>query len=947
MSSLSFKTRENLSPNGKSRVYFCCHPMDFEKYFETISNEILSKQNCVIWYKNNFAKEPDELFYSDLLQMQLFIIPITANFLTTANQALDVEFKFAIKHNIPVLPLMQEDGLEELFNEKCGELQFLHKNKIDRTAISYDEKLEKFLVSTLISDELVEKIKAAFDAYIFLSYRKKDRKYAQELMKLIHKNKFCRDIAIWYDEFLVPGENFNDSIKSALEKSELFVMTVTPNLVNETNYILTTEYPLAKKLDKTILPAELVPTDKDELSKKYTGIPSCTNARIPQELTDSLLSTLKNLALKNDDSPEHNFFIGLAYLAGIDVEIDHKKSLDLITGAANSGLYEAKKKLVNMYQYGTGVAINYCEAIKWQVSIVESFANNFDTFNNPEGYQNYLSEIYDLLSLYYECNDYENAIKTEELYVNKPISKEIVTDKIQSRLLDIYKRIGDFYYNAENIEKASEYFSLALNGYNNLYNSSKKAEIILSLIDTYNSVGLLLCEEKKYDQALKYFVEALSICKELSENNENLLSILASCNNNVALAYHKQKLFGSAESFYIESIKIKESIFAHSPKSTAINLAISYDNLAQIYAEQGQFKQAEELYGKAINICKENTPIEVYAKHVSRIYTNLSVMYMTASDYNNAELSVKKSLELFELTKTNINAYDYSNALSTLGVILLNTNNYKTSIEKNQAAFDILNELNKKSSNIYTYELLGVNNNIASAFFALGNFDNSIKYYENSIKICKDYLSTNDNKEIMHIKAQCLLNIATIYLNSGDNESAVPYIQEASISFESLVYNNQTIDVINELIYCYDIALHIFPDKTKRSEFQTYMSKKIDILETVNNNSDITIIVNLVKSYIALGKSNRKSEKYPDAKMCFTKAKDLMENHLPNDEIEIIGQLAFIYHQLGDLYYLQRDPSEAYKMLNKALEFYVKVELDSPGICTDWYNETARKKLCK
>lgn len=92
-------------------------------------------------------------------------------------------------------------------------------------------------------------------------------------MRLIHKNKFCRDIAIWYDEFLKPGENFNDSIKEALQKSNLFVLAVTPNLVNETNYIMTTEYPMAQQEGKPILPVELVTTDHKELAEKYEGIP--------------------------------------------------------------------------------------------------------------------------------------------------------------------------------------------------------------------------------------------------------------------------------------------------------------------------------------------------------------------------------------------------------------------------------------------------------------------------------------------------------------------------------------------------------------------------------------------------------------------------------------------------------------------------------------------------
>lgn len=219
-------------------------------------------------------------------------MPITTKLLCSQNVALDIEFKFALENHIPVLPLMQERGLEELFNLKCGDLQFLDEHNNDSTAISYTEKLEKYLASVLIGDELAAKIRAAFDAYVFLSYRKKDRKYAQELMHLIHKNDFCRDIAIWYDEFLTPGENFNDSIKEALQKSGLFVLTVTPNLINEPNYVMTTEYPMAKQDGKLILPAELVPTDREQLSEKYEDIPQPADAHNEAELSEALLASI-------------------------------------------------------------------------------------------------------------------------------------------------------------------------------------------------------------------------------------------------------------------------------------------------------------------------------------------------------------------------------------------------------------------------------------------------------------------------------------------------------------------------------------------------------------------------------------------------------------------------------------------------------------------------------
>ena len=377
MSNLKYKTRNNSNPKGKPRVYFCCHTKDFEKYFEEVSNEILEKQNCSIWYADGLVERNEE-FLSDLKQMQLLVMPVTYNLLFTANTALDNEFKFAIQNHIPVLPLMQESGLEEQFNTKCGELQFLDKNNIDETAIDYDEKLKNYLKDVLIGDELAEKIRAAFDAYVFLSYRKKDRKYANELMRLIHKNDFCRDIAIWYDEFLTPGENFNDSIKKALQKSDLFVLAVTPNLVNETNYIMTTEYPMAREQGKPILPAELVPTNRKQLLEKYEDIPIPADAYNETEFSEALLATIKKMAIKeNSNSPEHNFFIGLAYLGGIDVEVDREKALELITSAAENGLPEAMKKLYNMYRIGAYVNLDYYKALEWAEKLVDFNIKNY------------------------------------------------------------------------------------------------------------------------------------------------------------------------------------------------------------------------------------------------------------------------------------------------------------------------------------------------------------------------------------------------------------------------------------------------------------------------------------------------------------------------------------------------------------------------------------------
>lgn len=146
---------------------------------------------------------------------------------------------------------MQESGLEELFNQKCGDLQILDANKCDDTTVPDQKKLEKFLSSVLAGDELTARIREAFDAY------------------------------------------------------------------NEVVF------------------------------------------------SDALLTALQNIAVKKkDDSPEHKYYIGLASLSGVDVEVDHKRAVSLITSAADAGLIKAIEKLIQMYRNGEGVARDRHKAIQ-------------------------------------------------------------------------------------------------------------------------------------------------------------------------------------------------------------------------------------------------------------------------------------------------------------------------------------------------------------------------------------------------------------------------------------------------------------------------------------------------------------------------------------------------------------------------------------------------------
>ena len=225
MANIIYRTRGNANPKGKPKVYFTCHPVDFERYFNKICEDIFKTHDCTIYYKENMNEIVEDADKdTDLGSMNLFVVPVTFKLLTQSNVAMDDDLLYANKEHIPVLPFMMESGIDELYSKpnKFGEIQYLNPFSHDITEILYEDKLKKYLESVLISDEMAKRVRAAFDAYIFLSYRKKDRRYANELMKLIHKNPECRDIAIWYDEFLTPGESFKENIDKMLNDSKLF-----------------------------------------------------------------------------------------------------------------------------------------------------------------------------------------------------------------------------------------------------------------------------------------------------------------------------------------------------------------------------------------------------------------------------------------------------------------------------------------------------------------------------------------------------------------------------------------------------------------------------------------------------------------------------------------------------------------------------------------------------
>ena len=346
----SYKTKGGSSPENKPKVFFTCHPDDFDECFDKVCSDIFLHQNCTIFYTKDMTKKLNDAdTLVDLERMNLFVIPVTSKLLSEPNRTMQFDLKFALSKHIPVLPLMMETGLVALYKkrENFGELEYMKTVGVDDTAISYEDKLQAYLKDKLVGSEMVDRIRKSFRGYIFLSYRKKDRKYANELIKMIHADPRFEDIAIWFDEYLVPGKSYRNSINTKIKESKLFALLVTPWLVTRhedgaPNFIMSTEYPTALSYDKEVFPVEMEKTDKDILSKEFKGISKTTKTKKRNLLYKYLYDSLsKNTDLNGEMSMEHCYLMGMAYLNGVDVEVNYDKGSELIHKAAEGGCLEA------------------------------------------------------------------------------------------------------------------------------------------------------------------------------------------------------------------------------------------------------------------------------------------------------------------------------------------------------------------------------------------------------------------------------------------------------------------------------------------------------------------------------------------------------------------------------------------------------------------------------
>ena len=134
-----------------------------------------------------------------------------------------------------------------------------------------------------------------------------------------------------------------------------------------------------------------------------------------------------------------------------------------------------------------------------------------------------------------------------------------------------------------------------------------------------------------------------------------------------AFYYQNQNAFVLSEKYYIRSLKMLKELVKSNPQAYESDLAMSYNNLANLYSATQRFSEGEEMHKSVLAIrerlAKANP--QAYESDLAMSYNNLANLYRETQRFAESEEKYKSALAIRErLAKANPQAYEMDMAMS-------------------------------------------------------------------------------------------------------------------------------------------------------------------------------------------------------------------------------------------------------------------------------------------
>ena len=344
------------------------------------------------------------------------------------------------------------------------------------------------------------------------------------------------------------------------------------------------------------------------------------------------------------------------------------------------------------------------------LSVINVYSQNIDSLINVLNNRNLspLEQImlYEKLSHFYVSNDLEKGI----IYANKGL--QIAENKHNKKMASIFNNhLGIIYYNKSSLDTSYIYLKKALD-------LAIDSNDDVHQMTAYSSLGNLFRLKQNYQEALDYYIKAVSI------HNMPLSEIHASTFSNIAIIHRILNNPDRAFHYFEQALQIAEQLDLDAQKTHIIY------GLGTVYADLEDNNKAIENFQKALELSRKtgNKPYEIMSTN------SLAMCFCINKEFEKSLTYAHEGMRISEA----YGAPRYiQGAWGTLADIYREVGDYKKCVEVSLRLWDIDSTSVEDAS--YTAYTLAVAN------IHLGEKDQATRFMDKYYEIMKE-----GNKKSLH-----------------------------------------------------------------------------------------------------------------------------------------------------------------------------------------------------
>lgn len=349
-------------------------------------------------------------------------------------------------------------------------------------------------------------------------------------------------------------------------------------------------------------------------------------------------------------------------------------------------------------------------------------------------------------------DDYDNA---EKYYLE---SLSLCEDSIwedQYIPTTLYKyseeELGRLYSATRQFDKAIILLEKGLLRRKSDYDTESSPFNISELIEAYSRLGNYYVNIQQFDKAISYRNNAYSMLNELEEKSDfDYSESKANIASDLGATYYYVEDLDSSLKFMTEAYEIRKKLAESNPDKYLLDLAQSQGNLGNLYSLMRKYDIAHEYSLQSYKSFKllMNFDSIAYKRRFAMSTYNLATSYIEIGQHNQALETILKAIQLStELYESNPLAYIkfYTETLNAGGVCYHNLNRHTEENEILLKAHSLIEPYYKNDMNAYAATFLNIKNSIAQSYEALEKFDEALLYFKDAMNVADFIGESNPN----------------------------------------------------------------------------------------------------------------------------------------------------------------------------------------------------------